>query len=83
MKRKRVLIVSYYFPPSGGPGVQRVLKFVKYLPEFGWDPAVLTVRDADFPARDESLLAEIRASLKIICGKRLLDRNHTETGEFF
>jgi glycosyltransferase involved in cell wall biosynthesis len=54
-----VLIVSYYFPPSGGPGVQRILKFVKYLPEFGWDPAVLTVRDAEYPARDESLLAEI------------------------
>jgi glycosyltransferase involved in cell wall biosynthesis len=36
-----------------------VLKFVRYLPEFGWDPAVLTVRDGDYPARDESLLAEI------------------------
>jgi glycosyltransferase involved in cell wall biosynthesis len=56
---KKVLIVTYYFPPSGGPGVQRVLKFVKYLPEFGWQPVVLTVRDGDFPARDESLLAEI------------------------
>ena len=56
---KKLLIVTYYFPPSGGPGVQRVLKFVKYLPEFGWHPVVLTVQDADFPARDESLLAEI------------------------
>jgi len=56
---KKVLIVTYYFPPSGGPGVQRVVKFVKYLPEFGWQPVVLTVQDADFPARDESLLAEI------------------------
>jgi glycosyltransferase involved in cell wall biosynthesis len=56
---KKVLIVTYYFPPSGGPGVQRVLKFVKYLPEFGWQPVVLTAKDADFPARDESLLAEI------------------------
>lgn len=56
---KRVLIVTYYFPPSGGPGVQRVLKFVKYLPEFGYEPAVLTVQDGDFPARDESLLSEI------------------------
>ena len=43
-----VLIISYYFPPSGGPGVQRVLKFVKYLPEFGWRPVVLTVEDGDF-----------------------------------
>jgi glycosyltransferase involved in cell wall biosynthesis len=56
---KRVLIVSYYYPPSGGAGVQRALKFAKYLPEFGWEPVVLTVReDADFPARDPSLLAE-------------------------
>ncbi|MBI3578195.1 MAG: glycosyltransferase, partial [Ignavibacteriales bacterium] len=46
-------------PPSGGPGVQRVLKFVKYLPEFGWQPVVLTVQDGDYPARDDSLLAEI------------------------
>ena len=56
---KKVLIVTYYFPPSGGPGVQRVLKFVKYLPEYGWQPVVLTVQDGDYPARDESLLAEI------------------------
>ena len=56
---KKVLIVTYYFPPSGGPGVQRVLKFVKYLPEFGWQPVILTVQDGDYPARDESLLNEI------------------------
>lgn len=56
---KKVLIVTYYFPPSGGPGVQRVLKFVKYLPQFGWHPVVLTVQDGDYPARDESLLDEI------------------------
>lgn len=57
--RKRVLVVTYYFPPSGGPGVQRVLKFVTYLRQFGWDPVVLTVRDGDYPARDESLLHDI------------------------
>src|SRR4051812_3012819 len=39
---KKVLIVAYYFPPSGGPGVQRVLKYVQYLREFGWEPVVLT-----------------------------------------
>ncbi len=65
MTRRRVLIVAYYFPPSGGPGVQRVLKFVRYLPDFGWDPAVLTVSDADYPARDESLLAEIPESVPV------------------
>jgi glycosyltransferase involved in cell wall biosynthesis len=63
--RKRVLVVAYYFPPSGGPGVQRVLKFVKYLPEFGWDPAVLTVQDGDYPARDPSLLEEIPAGMPV------------------
>lgn len=63
---RRVLIVAYYFPPSGGPGVQRVLKFVKYLPEFGWDPAVLTVRGADYPARDESLLARIPPGVPVV-----------------
>ncbi|MEK6565582.1 MAG: glycosyltransferase [Bacteroidota bacterium] len=56
---KKVLIISYYFPPSGGPGVQRVLKFAKFLPEFGWQPVVLTVEGGDYPARDESLLDEI------------------------
>ena len=62
---KKVLIITYYFPPSGGPGVQRVLKFAKYLPEFGWEPVILTVKDGDFPARDESLLKEIPPSLKV------------------
>ncbi len=56
---KSVLIVTYYFPPSGGPGVQRVLKFCTYLLQFGWRPIILTVKDADYPARDESLLNEI------------------------
>ncbi|MBL7999009.1 MAG: glycosyltransferase [Candidatus Kapabacteria bacterium] len=56
---KNLLIIAYYFPPSGGPGVQRVLKNVQYLPEFGWNPIVLTVSNGTFPARDESLLAKV------------------------
>ena len=60
------MIITYYFPPSGGPGVQRVLKFVKYLPQFGWEPIVLTVEDGDFPARDESLLSEIPLHTKVV-----------------
>lgn len=56
---KRLLIVAYYFPPSGGPGVQRVLKYTKYLPEFGWEPIVLTVENGTFPAIDYSLLNEV------------------------
>lgn len=58
---KKVLIITYYWPPSGGAGVQRWLKFARYLPEFGWQPVILTVdpRYASYPQRDESLAAEI------------------------
>ncbi len=56
---KNILVVAYYFPPSGGPGVQRVLKHVNYLREFGWNPIVLTVENGQFPARDESLLRHV------------------------
>lgn len=62
---KKVLIISYYFPPSGGPGVQRVLKNVKYLREFGWEPVVLTVENGQYPAIDESLFKEIPENVKI------------------
>lgn len=62
---KKLLIVAYYFPPSGGPGVQRVLKHVKYLPEFGWEPIVLTVSNGQYPARDESLIAQIPEATKV------------------
>ena len=57
---KRVLIISYYFPPMGAGGVQRTLKFVRYLPDFGWEPIVLTVKDVLYHARDESLLEEVK-----------------------
>ena len=50
---KKVLMISYYWPPSGGPGVQRILKFCKYLPDFGWEPIVLTVKHGEFPSIDE------------------------------
>jgi hypothetical protein len=66
---KKLLVIAYYFPPSGGPGVQRVLKHVKYLPEFGWDPIVLTVENGNFPARDESLLNEIPENCKVYRSK--------------
>jgi len=63
---KKVLVISYYFPPSGGAGVHRILKFVKYLPKFGWQPFVLTVNEeADFPARDVSLLREVPENIEI------------------
>lgn len=55
----RVLVVAYYFPPLGLSGVQRTLKFAKYLPQFGWEPVVLTVEDRGYFAKDESLLREL------------------------
>jgi len=65
---KKVLIITYYWPPSGGAGVQRTLKFVKYLPEFGIEPVLLTVDPsvASYPVKDESLTAEVPSRLKII-----------------
>lgn len=65
MQSKRVLIITYYFPPAGGAGVQRTLKFVKYLRDFGWEPVVLTARNADYPAYDPTLEAEVPANVKV------------------
>ncbi len=56
---KKVLVVTYYWPPSGGPGVQRVLKFVKHLPRLGWKPIVLTVENGEYPALDPGLARDI------------------------
>lgn len=56
---KKVLVIAYYFPPLGGSGVQRIFKFVKYLPQFGWQPTVLTIGPTAYFAKDESLLKEI------------------------
>jgi len=56
---RNVLVIAYYFPPMGLSGVQRTLKFVKYLPQFGWNPTVLTVAPTGYYAQDESLLAEL------------------------
>ena len=68
---KKVLIISYYWPPSGGAGVQRWLKFAKYLPEFGWQPVILTVDPefASYPQRDESLLAEVDSNCLVFTTK--------------
>jgi glycosyltransferase involved in cell wall biosynthesis len=62
----KVLILTYYFPPAGGSGVQRWLKFVKYLPELGIEPVVYTVENANYPIRDESLINEIPKGIKIL-----------------
>src|ERR1041385_5466377 len=56
-----VLVIAYYFPPMGLSGVQRTLKFVKYLPQFGWQPTVLTVTPTGYFAQDYTLLEEIHS----------------------
>ncbi|MFQ5750801.1 MAG: glycosyl transferase family 1, partial [bacterium] len=66
---RKVLIITYYFPPSGGAGVQRTLKFVKYLREFSWEPVVLTARNADYPAYDESLFSEVPEGVPVYRSK--------------
>lgn len=63
--KKKVLIIAYYFPPLGMGGVQRVSKFVKYLPSFGWEPVVLTVKNIDYFSLDDSLLKELPESAEI------------------
>lgn len=59
LEQRRVLVVAYYFPPMGLSGVQRTLKFVKYLPNYGWKPTVLTVEPGGYFAHDDSLLKEL------------------------
>ncbi|HPC35215.1 MAG TPA: glycosyltransferase family 4 protein [Candidatus Marinimicrobia bacterium] len=62
---KKVLFVSYYWPPAGGATTTRILKFYKYLPEFGWEPIILTVENGDFPFIDPQTLNEVRPDTKI------------------
>ena len=61
----KVLIITYYWPPAGGPGVQRALKFSKYLPDFGWQPIILTVENGEFPAIDPTLEKEVSSACRI------------------
>ena len=62
---RRVLVITYYFPPSGGPGVQRVLKFVKYLRDFGYEPTVLTVKEGAYPQYDTELVTDIPVGVAV------------------
>ncbi|MCL1827188.1 MAG: glycosyltransferase [Candidatus Cloacimonetes bacterium] len=58
---KRILFIAYFYPPLGGPGVQRPVKTIKYLKEYGWEIDVLTVKDIQFHSYDFSLLSESQA----------------------
>lgn len=66
MERKKVLIITYYWPPIGGAGVQRWLKFTKYFRDFGWEPIIYTPENPDFPINDESLLKDIPLGITIL-----------------
>ncbi|MFM7176404.1 MAG: glycosyltransferase [Bacteroidota bacterium] len=66
MARKKVLIITYYWPPGGGAGVQRWLKFVKYLSKFGWDPIVYTPSNGEMPVVDHSLERDVPDGLTVI-----------------
>lgn len=65
MKRK-VLIITYYWPPAGGPGVQRWLKFVKYLPEFDIEPIVYCPQNPSYPIIDKSLESEVSDTITVL-----------------
>ena len=63
---KRVLIITYYWPPSGGSGVQRWLKMSKYLPEYGWQPVIYTTENAEYPIIDPSLEKDVAPDMEVI-----------------
>ncbi len=63
---KKVLIITYYWPPSGGAGVQRWLKFVKYLKQFEWEPIVYTAENGEMPEIDHSLEKDIPSGTTIL-----------------
>ena len=65
-EKKRILIITYYWPPSAGSGVQRWLKFAKYLPEYGWEPVIFTPENPDFELKDESLLQEVSKDTEVL-----------------
>ena len=63
---KRVLIITYYWPPVGGSGVQRWVKFAKYLPSEGWQPVIYTPENPEMLAVDETLGDEISSETEVI-----------------
>lgn len=66
---KKVLIIAYYWPPAGGPGVQRWLKFTKYLPDFGIEPHVYVPQNPTYPIVDDALVKEVSDEVTVIKNK--------------
>lgn len=69
--RRRVLIVHYFFPPLGGAGVARVAKFVKYLPEHGWDVKVITCNSTWYGVLDETYARDVPSSVGVVRAREL------------
>lgn len=72
MKPKKLLIITYYWPPAGGPGVQRWLKFVKYLPDFNVQPIVYVPENPTYPIIDNGLQSEV-SEKAIILKKKIVE----------
>lgn len=66
MEQKKILIITYYWPPAGGPGVQRWLKFAKYLPDFGWKPIIYTPENPSYPLLDETLMNDVPENIEMV-----------------
>lgn len=66
MEQKKILIITYYWPPAGGPGVQRWLKFAKYLPDFGWKPIIYTPENPSYPLMDETLMKDVPENIEMV-----------------
>ena len=69
---KKVLVITYYWPPSGGSGVQRWLKFAKYLPEYGWEPVIYTPLNPEANSTDEALMKDVRPGTTVL-KRRILE----------
>ena len=63
---KKVLIITYYWVPSGGAGVQRWVKFTKYLRDFGWEPIIYTPENPEYPSTDHSFEKDIPENTTVI-----------------
>jgi glycosyltransferase involved in cell wall biosynthesis len=66
MPRQRVLMIAHHFPPAGGSGSNRALAFARYLPEYGWEPIVITLAEDWASNRDDDLLAQLPPNLRVI-----------------
>ena len=77
---KKLLIITYYWPPAGGPGVQRWLKFVKYLPDFDIQPIVYIPENPTYPIVDAHLEKEVSQQV-IILKKSIFE--HYQLASFF